>query len=144
MAKASKEKITITAKQEKLASVVVEHAARKDKISPLTKGQLVELAGYAPSSVQDPQRAFNSKGFLAALAKRGFNMEKAAKVMEEGLEANIVTVYRGEANNTDAPDYKTRHSYLSLMGDFLGMKTQNHRVESVNVNMTASEFKDII
>ncbi len=46
------------------------------------------------------------------LEKHGLTDDKIFKKIEEGLDANIITQFRGEAVLTDLPDYDKRHKFL--------------------------------
>ena len=110
-----------------------------------TRRELMENAGYSKASADSNQRkVYTSEGFRRELAKQGFTEELKAKVFQEAAQANIVTIFKGQATETDVADHKIRMQAISLAGDFTGDKKTVHEVKSINVNLKDADIAQFL
>jgi hypothetical protein len=138
-------KVAATPTQEALADVYVRELKKPKGEKKMSKQAMMEEVGMSPSTASSKsRRTFTSQGFLEALAERGITQSKMTKVFDEAMAANVVTVFKGQATETDAPDHKTRLASLSLMGDFLGMKKTTIQQLNVNVNMDDEDARTML
>ena len=80
-----------TVRQKRLAEVIIKNSTT-DK--PLNAGEMLENAGYKPSSVNYPRRVIQSAGVQQVLHDYGFNEDNAKKVvasvlLDENCEPSI-------------------------------------------------------
>ena len=141
--KARKKKPSVSALHRELAKQVVE-VAKKGETNK-TKADLMQAAGYSGATARSSAaRVWSSDGFQAALAEHGLTPAKLSKVFNDAVGANVVTIFKGNATQTDVPDHKIRLQAVSLAGDFLGAKKQVHEVKKINVNISEESMADIL
>jgi hypothetical protein len=81
-----------TIRQKKVAKKLVEALKSNEQV---TKGALLESAGFAPTSAETPARVLNSPGVQEELVALGFSVEEADKtvatILRTGKERNRLT-----------------------------------------------------
>lgn len=60
--------------------------------------------------------------------------EDIVRKLGEGLEAKVVSDYKGEAEETNIPDHKTRHKFLETVVDIKGLRAPQ-KTENVNYDL---------
>lgn len=134
--------VRVSPMQAKLAEIVVEESVKKRGRS---KKDMMLEAGYSLHSARaDANRAFTSEGFKHALAELGGTQEKIAKVFLDAMQAKVVSVYRGEAHETDVPDHKTRLAAADKLGDFTGQKSINIKQQAVHLHASVGELDGML
>ena len=64
--------------------------------------------------------------------------DRVSDVLQEGLNANRVSDYKGTLRTTDVPDHSERRKTASLVGDFLGLKSKTLETTTKRIELTAS------
>lgn len=138
IAKGTSLKSRVTPKQRKLAAAVMERIANGDEVA---RSELLGLAGYSPKTIDKmPHLPFTSQGFQKALAEAGATPDKMARVVNEAMDAKVVTVFHGEAQESDAPDHAIRLRAADQLADLTGAKITRVQVQSVNVNLDGGDL----
>lgn len=112
-----------------------------------SKTDILLASGYSQSTIarKGAGRLIEQNPILQGkLAEYGFSQEKVAKVLEEAASANIVTVFKGHASETDVPDHKLRMQAISLVGDFTGTKKSTVEKKVVNINVEGKDLDRIL
>ena len=116
---------------EALVAVVLD-AARKGITK--TKSQMLREAGYSERTIdKSPGHAWNTRGFLEALRNRGITTDKIGEKLSEAMNAGVVVTHKGDAKETDAPDYQTRLRATAMLAKYTGLDVQ--RSQNVNINV---------
>jgi hypothetical protein len=123
---------------EALADGIAENA-RREPSKRRTKQELLAAAGYLGTVGKQKAEVWSTKGLQEALAKRGFTNDKMSKVLAEAAEAKVVTVYRGEATETEAPDHAIRLRAVDQLSDVMGLKKMNLQTVNIDVNMQGED-----
>lgn len=122
----------------KLAAAVIENTKRE---KPLSRTQLLMLTGYSRGTIEKtPSKAFTSQGFQNALAEAGVTPDKMARVVNEAMDAKVVTVFHGEAQESNAPDHAIRLRAADQLAELTGAKITKVQVQSVNVNLDGGDL----
>lgn len=122
----------------KLAAEVVENVKRK---KPLTRTQLLMLSGYSRGTIdKTPSKPFTTQGFQNALAEAGATPDKMARVVNDAMDAKVVTVFRGHAEESATPDHAIRLRAADQLADLTGAKITKIQVQSVNVNLDGADL----
>lgn len=109
-----------------------------------TKEELLRVAGYTGIAGKQKAEVWNTQGLREALARRGFGQDKMMKVLQEAAEAKIVTVFKGEAKETEAPDHAIRLRAVDQVADVMGLKKMNVQTINVDVKMEADDLKTML
>ena len=128
---------------EALADEVLKDA-QKEPSKRRTKAELLAVAGYLPSVGKKSAEVWNTQSLREALAKRGFTQEKMSRVLEEAADAKVVTVFKGDARETDAPDHAIRLRAVDQLADVMGLKKLTVAQLNVDVNMGEEATKDLL
>lgn len=124
---------------ERLADATVESMASSD---PVSRGELMRRVGYSSTTAKDRvARTFSSKAFLDALAARGVTQDKISKVFDDAMKANVVTVFKGQARESNVPDHKLRLQAVDKLGDFTGQKKKVVESRTVKVDLTGDDLR---
>ena len=124
--------------QRRLAHEIVDAATRGEKV---TRTELVRRAGYAPSMADRAVgRIWDSEGIQNALAELGVAPQKVVKVLDESMKANVVTVFHGDAKESNAPDYAIRLRAVDQIADVMGLKKMTVEQRTINVNIEGEEL----
>jgi hypothetical protein len=122
-----------------LAYAVME-AARKGQYK--SKAQLLREAGYSESTIDGHANyAWTSRGFLSALADNGITADTVREKIDEAMQAGTVVAYKGDAIESDAPDYKVRLQAAQMLAKYTGLDVQ--RSQNVNVNIDLDTEKAV-
>ena len=126
-----------------LAEQVAEVAKTGKK---MTKKQMLLNAGYALSMSKRPISAqpWSSEGFKQALAERGIDMSEIARTLEHAKKANIATIFRGVATESDVPDHSIRLKAIDQLAEYTGLKKHHVQVTSVNVDVKPEDALDLL
>jgi hypothetical protein len=109
---------------------------------PLTNRQLLEVSGYARSTIEKHARqTFTSEAFQDALAKRGFTPEKLLKIYDDAGEAEQGSWFQGKFYKDNEPDHNIRLKAASGLADILGVKKRLVETKTVNVHLTGEDLK---
>jgi len=128
--------------QEKLADGLIANAKSS---KPQTRAQIARQCGYSSASIENnPAKLFSAQGLQVALAERGITSDKISDAFNEGMEAKQGSWFQGEYYQDKAPDLAERRQWLSLLGDFLGMKKQVIEQKSVNVTLDSDQVNEIL
>lgn len=140
--KARSDTVAPTLRQAKLADALIHNAKTgADK----TRAELARQVGYSVDYVRSkPSQIFSAEGLKVALAQRGVTVDKVSEAFDAGLDAKVVTTFQGEATQTKVVDLAERRQWLSLLGDFLGMKKQVIEQKSVNVSLGPDELEQML
>lgn len=131
----------LTMRQQNIVSRMVKNA--KEGKSESAK-ELLLASGYSANSAENNPGKILKSQTLQEYLQEHLPKELQQKVLAEALNAKTVVAYRGDARETDAPDYATRLKALSLVGDFMGTKIVNVRQTSVNVNASTDELRQLL
>lgn len=88
---------------------------------------------YAPRLLKNPSVKAEIEMLLD---KHEMTDDYAMTVLKEGLEAKVVTNYKGEAKETDIPDHDTRHKYFQDLAKFKDMYPADKNL-NMNLNLDA-------
>jgi len=128
--------------QRKLAHEILEAASRGENV---TRTELVRRAGYAPSMADRAVgRIWDSEGLQNALAELGVTPQKMVKVLDDGMQAKVVTVFHGEAFETQAPDHSIRLKAIDQLADVMGLKKMTVEQRNINVNLDGDDLLSAI
>jgi len=132
----------ISTKQRRLAHEILRAAEKGEDV---TRTELVRRAGYAPSVANaHVGRVWDSRGVQEALAKVGVTPEKVMKVLDDAMVAKVVTVFHGDARETDAPDHAIRLRAADQIADVVGLKKMTIEQRNINVNMEMDELNAML
>lgn len=130
--------------QSHLAEVVAEDLAKPPAQRAKNKRELLMRAGYSPtSSSANTELALTSAGFIQALKNRGVTPEAISNVYNDALGAKIVTVFKGEARESEVPDHKIRMQSAAALTELTGIKKPDN-VVAVQVNIGTEELKSML
>lgn len=133
-----RQNIRPTQRHKRLAAEVIENTKRK---KPLTRVQLLTLAGYSQGTIEGtPSKPFTAQGFQRALAEAGATPDKMARVVNEAMDAKVVTVFHGQAEESNAPDHAIRLRAADQLAELTGAKITKVQVQSVNVNLDGGDL----
>lgn len=139
---ATKREVRPTQRHKILAAEVIENSKRE---KPLSKKQLLVLSGYSPSTIEaTPFKPFTAQGFQKALAEAGATPDKMARVVNDAMDAKVVTVFRGQAEESSTPDHAIRLRAADQLADLTGAKITKIQVQSVNVNLDGADFASML
>ena len=126
-----------TTKQEALALEIIKAKTTGPVIS---KQEMMRNAGYSESvSRVKHSEIWSAEGLQKALADVGISPSSIGKTLQEAQEANVITVYRGEAQVTDAPDHAIRLRAVDQLSDIMGLKKMQVDQRIVNVNVEGDD-----
>ena len=134
------EKKPLTMRQKAVADRILKNAAEGKAESA---AKILKDTGYKGSTLQQPARVLQKQSLQDYLQEH-LPASLQQKVLADALNAKTVVAYKGDARETDAPDYATRLKALSLAGDFMGTKVVNIRQTSVNVNASPEELRQLL
>ena len=126
-----------------LAQAIAEDA-EKEPVKRRTKQELLTVAGYTGIVGKQKAEVWSTQGLREALAARGFTQEKMSRVLEEAADAKVVTVFKGDARETDAPDHAIRLRAVDQLADVMGLKKLTVAQLNVDVNMGEEATKDLL
>src|SRR3990172_6691780 len=119
--------------QRRLANEIMNAANIRENV---TRTELVRRAGYAPSMADRAVgRIWDSEGLQNALAEMGITPQKMVKVLDDGMQAKVVTVFHGDAHETNAPDHSIRLKAIDQLADVMGLKKMTVEQRTINVNL---------
>lgn len=95
------------------------------------KREAARESGYSAAISQRPLRIIETERLRAqaqaALRRQGATMDKAARVVSEAMNANVVTVFEGVAEESEIPDHKTRVQAAKVTADLMGLTERADR-----------------
>jgi hypothetical protein len=95
------------------------------------KREAARESGYSAAISQRPQRIIETAQLRAkaqsALKRQGATMDKAARVVSEAMNANVVATFEGKAIESVVPDHKTRVQAAKVTADLMGLTERADR-----------------
>lgn len=85
-----------------------------------------------------------SESLQLYFAENGLGEKQVQKVIADAMQANTVTVFKGDAHESDVPDHKVRIAATNLLADVTGLKkvvVENH---NINVDMSADDVRGML
>jgi hypothetical protein len=146
--------VNITENQKKLLNIRVDprqDALADEIIKDIKSGkrrttkELMKTVGYSSNTAtKQGTRTLTSESLRQCLLAKGLDEDRMRKVLDDAMGAGVVTTFKGDAKETDAPDYKTRLAAVNMLGEFMGLKKMVIEQKNLNVNIDAKDILDAI
>ncbi len=125
--------------------LVKEILLNQKREKPLTQEQMMRRVGYSKSTAHaQMRRVLSSESIKEAFEENGINPNSIQKVIKDAMNAKVVTIFKGDAFESDAPDHKVRMAAVSLAGDFTGTKKVVVESKSININAEPDDMRQLL
>ena len=125
--------------QNRLVAETIKQA--NDPMDLRTKAEIMLAAGYSSRTVEKKSSAiWSAEGVQEAFAAAGLSPQFMSKIYGEAGKANVVTVFHGDAQETDAPDHSIRLRAADQIADVMGLKKMTIEQRTINVNLGGDEL----
>jgi len=130
--------------QEALADEVLKEEQKPPHIRA-SKAEILRRVGYSVNtSNANAAEIYSTKGFIAAMQRRGVLPEHLVDVATGAMQAKKGTFYRGEYIEADKLDHDTALKGAHFMADVLGLKKMVLETHNINVNVNAEDISGLI